>query len=613
MTEATGIQKAAVFVERITIRNFRGIQELDLRLQPGLTLLVGRNNAGKSRILRALHVAMGGTQAVRDDLTVGSNSDAQIDVVIAPLPSPSLNGAGAKTASKEPEEQAEEFDKSLFRFLGPSVTRVSIEPPRQRFAWRTTITSTSEDTGARSPSHVMTYSQSDGWNTSESSASLNREQNNLFVAELINTQRDLDEELKRPGSALRRILNDLNVSEDKREWLETQLAKLGANVVEQSDTLQELRTVLETLDKYMDAMGTAKVDAVPGSLEELARTVGVSFDTGQGQVAARLQGSGVRSLASLQVQDLFYRLRLGSDGPDLRPHTVTLVEEPEAHLHPHAVFELPALLESQDRQVVASTHSPQLATVVDPKAIRLIRKTPSKHMVIDFGPADKDDDKAPRTKRPASYELEIEKLKRLVERPFGDLLFARAIVIGDGATERAFLPPVLRNALSTLAHGVSVVDSAGMNPQYVEALIKFAGHVDAPLLVLADDDSAGQSRVTQLVAEGKLDSSQIVWMKIRTADQSEAIKTTNCAIERMLIGFDLELCRRVCQQFDLPASNETETLESLKSKKGSIGAFLAEEFVKAHPYSSTRSHWPKPLREMVDKLHRQLNDSNKEV
>ena len=72
MTEATGIQKASVFVERITIRNFRGIQYLDLRLQPGLTLLVGRNNAGKSRIL---HTAMGGAQAVRNDLTAHPYSD----------------------------------------------------------------------------------------------------------------------------------------------------------------------------------------------------------------------------------------------------------------------------------------------------------------------------------------------------------------------------------------------------------------------------------------------------------------------------------------------------------------------------------------------------------
>ena len=50
----------------------------------------------------------------------------------------------------------------------------------------------------------------------------------------------------------------------------------------------------------------------------------------------------------------------------------------------------------------------------------------------------------------------MEKLKRLAERPFGDLLFASAIVVGDGATERAFLPVVLHEALGPLAHGISV-------------------------------------------------------------------------------------------------------------------------------------------------------------
>ena len=50
---------ASVFVERVTIRNFKGIRGLEVELQQGLTLLVGRNNAGKSRILRALHIAIG--------------------------------------------------------------------------------------------------------------------------------------------------------------------------------------------------------------------------------------------------------------------------------------------------------------------------------------------------------------------------------------------------------------------------------------------------------------------------------------------------------------------------------------------------------------------------
>ena len=601
-------EKAAIFVERLTIRNFRGIRELNLRLQPGLTLLVGRNNAGKSRILRALHVAVGGKQAERDDLTVGSKGNAEIDVVIAPriakLPGDSTPPASEKKASGE-----ETFEKSVAQRIGVRIPQISIEPERQRFAWRTTISSISEGTGARSQSLVMTYANGE-WNP-PATTTLTTEQRNLFAAELVDAQRDLDTELRRPGSVLRRILNDLNVPEQEREELEDQLAKLGDEIVNQSRTLQEFHKTLKSLKRYMDAMGNTRIDAVPGSLEELARTVGVSFDTGQGQLAARLQGSGARSLASLQVQDLFYRIRLGSDGTSLRPHMVTLIEEPESHLHPHAIFELPNLLENPDRQVVAATHSPQLATVVDPESLRLVRESSSgEHTVVDFGPAEKGDRQAPRTRRPQSYISEMEKLKRMVERPFGDLLFARAIVIGDDATERAFLPPVLRNALGHMAHGISVVNSTGMNPDLVGAVIKFSRHAEVPLLVLADNDSAGRKHVNRLLNESKLDSNQVIWIQ---GDQNNGNKDVSLAIEQMMIDLDLKLCQRACLANNLPSDTKFTTFKSMKSNKGSMGVALAEEFVKAYPYKDCRPKWPESLRELVEWLHRNLDGKNEET
>ena len=591
MTNTGDIQKAAVFIERLRIRNFRGIRELDLRLQPGLTLLAGRNNAGKSRILRALHVAVGGARAERDDLTVGSTYEAEIDVVAAPrIPTP----LGDTTD--------EEFNEAVMQYLGDSsIAQIPIELQKnklgQRFAWRTTITAASEGTGAHSQSQVMIYSvRNRKWDISENSTRLNREQRNLFVADLVGTQRDLDRELRSPGTALRKIMNDLNVKEGQEE-LEGRLTALGNDIVDRSETLQELRAALENLDRYLDELGKVRIDAVPGSLEELARTIGVSFGASQEHLAARLQGSGVRSLASLQVQDLFYRLRLGSDGPDLRPHTITLVEEPEAHLHPHAIFELPALLENQGHQVVAATHSPQLATVVDPKSIRLVRKrNDNNHTVIDFGPYDEEKDKnIPRTKRPSLYDSEMEKLKRMVERPFGDLLFAKAIVVGDGATERAFLPTVLHNALGPMAHGISVVDSAGMNNELVNALLKFAKHIEVPPLVLADRDPKGQERIKNLIDEDKLSCDQVIW---------SGSPKEGGTFEQMMVDFDFELCKKVCYQFNpgVHKKNKKEILKEMKNYKGSIGTLLAQDFVETYPYSKMKQRWPAPLKELVKNL-----------
>ena len=608
MAEAT---RAAVFVERVTIRNFKGIAHLDVELKPGLSLLVGRNNAGKSRILRALHVAVGGAQVERDDLTVGSRDPAEIDVFLAPRPTwtrprgPRMRGGG-----DDPQALEEIFDPTLQQLFGQTLSFVSESPPRQRFAWRTTVTSTSEGTGAGSQTHTMVYAVGEErWHPT--GQLLARDVRNLVHTELVNTRRDLDQELRQRGTTIRRILNDLQVEETDRAALEQRLAELGDEILEHSGTLKSLRDSLDSLDRYVDSLGAARVDPVPRSLEELARAVGVSFDDGLERLASRLQGSGVRSLASLLVQDMFYDQTLGRDGASIRPHPVTLIEEPEAHLHPHAVSEIAGLLEEESRQVLATTHSPLLAASVEPYALLLVRRSPAgDHSIVDFGPVERDEDDERRTKKPRSYASEMAKLKRLAERPFGDLLFARAIVVGDGATERAFLPPVLREALGPLAHGISVVDSGGMDGQIVPAVVKFARHVDVPLVVFADADPAGRQRVSSLVNDGLLDESRdVVWATYLGAEHPDGRRQRSVAVERMMFDTAPDVCAAACRTLGEEPEDERDVLEVMKRHKGTIGAVLAREFVAARPFVQA-SGWPEPLRRLMSLLGERLSSGS---
>jgi hypothetical protein len=285
---------------------------------------------------------------------------------------------------------------------------------------------------------------------------------------------------------------------------------------------------------------------------------------------------------------------------------VTLIEEPEAHLHPHAVFEVARLLEQGERQVIATTHSPLLAASVTPASLRLVRHAPDGgHDIVGFGPAEHDEDDDLRSKKPSFYATEMEKLTRLVERPFGELLFASAIVIGDGATERSFLPPVLREALGAFAHGVSVIDSAGMNNQVVQAVIKFARHVDLPLVVFADGDEAGRRRIGRLVDEAGLDEScELVWATASGAPPSES-GGPSMALERMLISTVMDVCVAACEAFGETPDGEAEVFAAMKRLKGSIGAALASEFVAARPFAAA-DPWPEPLCALVDLLEQHL-------
>lgn len=50
-----------MFVSRLYIQNYRSISELDLRFAKGKNVIIGRNNCGKSNIVRALHIVLGET------------------------------------------------------------------------------------------------------------------------------------------------------------------------------------------------------------------------------------------------------------------------------------------------------------------------------------------------------------------------------------------------------------------------------------------------------------------------------------------------------------------------------------------------------------------------
>jgi putative ATP-dependent endonuclease of the OLD family len=57
-----------VYLSKIEIENFRGIQHTSIEFDPDITVLVGENNTGKTSILEALRLCL---DAVKSDRTCG--------------------------------------------------------------------------------------------------------------------------------------------------------------------------------------------------------------------------------------------------------------------------------------------------------------------------------------------------------------------------------------------------------------------------------------------------------------------------------------------------------------------------------------------------------------
>lgn len=592
---------APVYVERCRIRNFRGITKCDIEFEPDLTLLVGRNNAGKSRVLRALSVALG-RPADRDDLTVGSQKKPTIDIIIAPNPNDNRNTS---------EEASDNFKESISQRLGLNNVQAILEEPRQeRFSWRTTIRRSAEGFGVRSEAELLTFDpRRQEWVLSENAGHLTRNQRLLFAVELVNTRRDLSREFFERGSAIQKVLSDLEIDEKTQGEIEQRLSNLSKQIVSKSTTLRAVKKSLADLTNHAGTMGKPALNPLPPRLEELARSISIDLDTGSGDLPMRFHGAGVRSLASLQIQGVNYDRRLGRDGPNIIPHPLTLVEEPEAHLHPQAEFGLGTLLSQLPGQIVASTHTAHIVTTVDHQSIRLLRTQDGETTVVDLKPVSSDDLKpvssdteaTPRVRRPSLHTEEMEKLKRQIERPFGELLFASAVIIGDGATERAFLPPVLAHVLGHKAHGVCTIDPESLGNPLANAAVKFAKLVGIPWLLFADSDKDGRTAATRLDNDlGEGDGSHIVWI------ESSQYGTTKSGIafEEMMIDFDEALCEEACSivRPKEPTSKQS-TLDRLKKLKGSVGATLADQLIKDYP---DYQEWPRSLQELILRFESQL-------
>lgn len=420
-------QLSGIAIVCARVRDFRSLANVEVDLND-LTVLIGANNAGKTSFLDALFAAIGagrkplGADDIRlaaDESMAPKTREVVIDVLIRPV------GDDGTVIDAYP---AGSYWTNLWGTPG-----IASDESFNEF---TGIRTTLKWNNLRGE-HVVERRFLKEWKEFEDWTTAATHDRQLSAAQLeplalhyVDAKRDLEEDLRKPGSFWRRLTEDLGLSAAEIEEMEKTLSGINEQIVAKSEILKHLKDNLAGLQSVVASdSGAVEVAPVARKLRDLSKGVDVSFNTAGAQsFPLARHGMGTRSLASLLVFRAYasWRSRKATEGGD-SVHSVLALEEPESHLHPQAQRALFGHIKLVTGQRIVSTHSPYFAGQAPLEDLRLFFKSKGDTVVtkLDTSPLKPDD---------------LRKLRDTVVDTRGDILFSRGAVLFEGQTEEQALP-----------------------------------------------------------------------------------------------------------------------------------------------------------------------------
>jgi putative ATP-dependent endonuclease of OLD family len=255
---------------------------------------------------------------------------------------------------------------------------------------------------------------------------LSRKQREAIPLEFMDAQRDIYEDLKERYSFWGRMVADVPLEKSEIEEIEEILDDINKRIVDSSDGLKQVKTKLELLNKTIaNSDKGVSIAPIPPKLRDLNRSMDIHFQSeGSESFPLSYHGMGTRSWSSLLTLNALISYQTKNNKPY---HPLLALEEPEAHLHPHAQLHVFDQIKDIPGQKIVSSHSPHIASQASLAALRCFGRNGSETQVsqIDMSRLDNESQR---------------KIRRQVLNTRGELLFARALVLFEGETEEQALP-----------------------------------------------------------------------------------------------------------------------------------------------------------------------------
>lgn len=513
-----------MYLAQLNISNFRKIKKAELYFQPGLNVLVGANNVGKTAVVDALRALLAGHDEPYPRLSIEDIHHPKGGTPVGDIVFHYV------FRGLEADDEAD-----FLAALKPGLSGIHEVHISVRYA--------DPDKSGRLRVKRWCGDHEDIMLTSDMMENLR----GVYLQPL----RDASQSLKPSRTSQLARLLQLLTDEPGRDGINAALKKLDEELKKHQPIVNTQSAISTRHGAMLGAQlaQTLEIGLSASDFQRLSSRLSLLVDTFE----IEQNGLGFNNLIFMAVV-----LSELAKNPEAT-YRGLIIEEPEAHLHPQLQAILLRYLESiqaaigdKPVQLFVTSHSPNFASIADLDCLTCLVDTGT--TVETFFP------------RTITFEKgKREKLERYLDVTRAELFFARRVMFVEGAAEL-----MLINVLATKAgfnlreHGVSLISVEGLNfdsflPLFGEKALKL------PVALITDADPMDQS------ADGT--EAKALYPKaddlIKVSDNTAKMKTLEDVFVKVFHGV-----KTLEYDLALYPDNRTAMLTALKELHPKIGAAL---------------------------------------
>lgn len=540
-----------MYLKSLTIKNFRRITNSQCLLQPGLNLIIGANDSGKTALIDAIRIVL---KQVVDDYTriqskdfLNLKEDIEINLIFSFDDCGNNDERRIKESSRFAEylSYTETNDPQLNLWFSIKHEVYGLGFPSLRVGPHKEV-AVDMDPHCKEQLKV------------------------LYLRPLRDAQNEL--EAKR-GSRISKILDkheSVIAGEDELidalRTFKTSAEEFFNKTTSGESINSQINTLLEQFDEQHSAQSKRVGIGPTESLDRLRALEKLSL------YYEDIQNPGLGTLNMIFIAAELLHLNITSI-PKL-----LLVEEIEAHLHPQRQLKvIKSLQESANKegiQMILSTHSPNLASACETKALILCNDGNFYSL--------------------AASETELEEsnysyLDRFLDVTKSNLFFARGVILVEGITEQLLLPEFARIlGFDFTDVGVSVVSINNLGFEHFVNIFKRvnAPYNFVPIAVLTDADKKKLNDIENFKARLEDPNNKVkvfVGSQIYADDQLSKGSKLTSTLEKLVLENTIELKRLYIDALNNTlrdkVGHESDT-EEIYRKMYRKKALLAQEVAK---------------------------------